>query len=59
MTAPPVLVPVEKQRRDAWNLYLVECNTIPECDYDALEPLAWRRLKRRLREIESYTEYEA
>jgi hypothetical protein len=55
----PVRVPVAKQERDAWNLYLVECTRIPEHDYDALEPDAWRRLKRRLREITTHAEYEA
>lgn len=57
MALAPVQVPVEKQLRDAWNLYLVECNAIPDTDYDALEPFAWRRLRKRLKEIGEYVEY--
>lgn len=41
----------------AWQQYLVECNRIPEHDYEAFEPFAWRRLKKRLREIGETVEY--
>lgn len=59
VTPSPMQVSVEKQLRDAWNLYLVECKTRPECDYEQVEPGAWRRLRRRLREVREFVEYEA
>jgi hypothetical protein len=44
-------------RKAAWDVYLEECNRIPAHDYDEREPFAWRRLRKRLREIDDYEEY--
>jgi hypothetical protein len=43
---------------EAWSTYRDECARVPEHEYDEREPYAWRRLKKRLREIEEYEEFE-
>ena len=50
---------VQAAVRAAWQAYAEETSRVPRHDLDALEPAAWRRLKRRLRVIGEYVEYES
>lgn len=48
---------VEERIQAAWRVYAEETASLPEHDYDALEPFAYRRLKRTLAEIRRTVEF--
>jgi hypothetical protein len=42
---------LERLERETWSEYLETCRRCPEHAYAQAEPLAWRRLRRRLAEL--------
>lgn len=48
---------MEERIQAAWRKYAEETASLPEHDYDALEPFAYRRLKRTLAEIRQTVEF--